>query len=348
MSWFNTEGNCPQFFILSQAKYLRSPAGLPFKATDSEDYQRLLAETDTLMAQNGFRKEVLPPGESADTLSLAEKQFLDGSEVESHAIRTLYLNEPCNLSVTVGGKSFFTVRSILSGKAVSESLNVAAGAEEMLDTAFEMAYSEERGYLSPDPDQCGSGASISVTLYLPSLSVSSASERLRAECARHGVEIVPFSLHGGNPGDLYRITCYLSRNASEKQAAASFEAFCDKIVQNESRLLHSACDQRLDRIIDHGRRAYGLLTYASEISEAELLTLLSRLRLGLILAPDAVALPHVSFTTLNSLLAEGLNGSVIASSPAPCTSETDCRKLRAKLTSKILRSSESGQQGLCP
>jgi protein arginine kinase len=213
----------------------------------------------------------------------------------------------------------------------------------MLDAAFEMAYSEERGYLSPDPYQCGSGASISVTLFLPSLSVSSAFERLRAECARHGFEIVPLSLHGGNPGDLYRITCKLPRSANEKQTATNFEAFCDRIVQNESRLLHSACDQMLDRIIDHGRRAYGLLTYASEISEPELLSLLSRLRLGLILAPDAIALPHVSFTTLNSLLAEGLNGSVIASSPAPCTSESDCRKKRAKLTSKLLCPAENRQ-----
>ena len=212
----------------------------------------------------------------------------------------------------------------------------------MLDSAFDMAYSEERGYLSPDPDQCGSGASLSVTLYLPSLAVSSASERLRAECTRHGAEIVPFSLHGGNPGDLYQITYKIPRFASEKQVVASFEAFCDKLVQNENKILHSACDQRLDRIIDHARRAYGILSCAYEISEAEFLSLLSRLRLGLILAPDTVALPHVSFTTLNSLLADGLNGSVIASSSAPCTLESDCRKRRAKITAKLQ------EPGLCP
>ena len=153
----------------------------------------------------------------------------------------------------------------------------------------------------------------------------------------------PLSLHGGNPGDLYQITYKLPRNASEKQVTTSFEAFCDKLVQNESRILHSACDLRLDRIIDQARRAYGILSYAYEISEAELLTLLSRLRLGLILAPDAVALPHVSFTTLNTILAECLNGSVIASSPAPCNSESDCRKYRAKLTSKFLHPADNGQ-----
>lgn len=333
MSWYNTEGTSPQFYVFSEAQYLRSPANLPFHTREGEQYDKLLGEIDALMIQNGFQKEIIPSVPSARGLSLVEKQFV--SRDDTSCERILYLNEPCNLAITVGGRHFFTIRAILAGHAIEESCNVAAGAEEMLDAAFESAYSDELGYLFADPSECGTGATLSAALYLPSLAYATSFERLRRDCSRAGAELTPLSAHRGNPGDLYRLSAAVPREIGERGCVGRLETLTEKIVKNEEATLRAIYGEKPARIADRACRAYGILSYAKEISEPEFLTLLSQMRLGLIFAPEAM--PPFDHLTLNALLADGLCGSVAANAIPLCVTEEEALGARARFTADVLK-----------
>lgn len=94
-------------------------------------------------------------------------------------------------------------------------------------------------------------------------------------------------------------------------------------------------------IIDKAWRAYGLLRYAKQMDEAELLRRLSELRLGLATTESKEALPPVTPVLLNSLLAEGLNASVVTSSLPPLQNSEECEEARARLLSSRLSAEDA-------
>ena len=340
MSWFNTEGSCPQYYIWSKTRYIRNISGFPFHPKESDQLAEFNKKMDELLKQNGFRKEVIPKGKTIEVLSLGEKQFADGDFIDTEGERALYLNEPCNLSIAIGGRDMISIQSILSGLAITESMNIAAGAEELLDNNFEIAYSDKYGYLSPDPHKCGSGAELCAALYLPALSAGEQIEKERNSCRELNIGMAPFSLYQQNPGNIYLISQTISANVSETDERQHFDKICQRIVQNEKNCARMIFKNKSKLIIDKAWRAFGTLRYAKQLGEIEFLSLLSDLRLALSLTDDKSLLPPISFITLNYLLAEGLNASVALTIPAGERSEENCLTARADLVSEQIRSAK--------
>ena len=341
MSWFNTEGNCPHYYIWSKTRYVRNAAKLPFRAADPTALAEVFSTIEGLLTQNGFRKELLSPSRLSEILALAEKQLADADLCDGEGEKALYLNEPCNLTVSVGGKNLISIQSILSGRAVTETQNIAAGAEELIDGEIELAYSEKYGYLSPNPTECGSGTEYSAALFLPALKASGQIESRRLLCQRMGVNLTPLSLHPQNPGDIYVALTRASHRLGEESERRRFEAVCDKLEQNEKAAERMIFKDKSKLIIDKAWRAYGLLRYAKQMDEAELLRRLSELRLGLATTESKEALPPVTPVLLNSLLAEGLNASVVTSSLPPLQNSEECAEARARLLSSRLSAEDA-------
>ncbi|MBQ8409634.1 MAG: hypothetical protein IJY39_12315 [Clostridia bacterium] len=345
MSWYNKEGNCPQYYIWSKTRYIRNLSRIPFGAcAENQQAAEACRSIDALLSQNGFRKEAVPTGRSLEVFALGERQFVDGDFIDAEAERALYLNEPCNLAVAIGGKNLITIQSVLSGRALAESQNIAAGAEELLDGEFEFAYSERLGYLSPDPTECGSGAEFRVALYLPALARSEQIERARSLCQRAGVTLSPLSLHPHNTGDVFLVSKRASTHCCEADERCRLEAICDKLTQNEAAVSRMIFKDKSKLIYDKAWRAFGILRYAREVDEAEFLSLLSDLRLALTHNDGSSPLPPVSFVTLSSLLADGLNASVATAVGSVCRSEEECRTARAKLISCRLQALEAAER----
>ena len=341
MSWFNTEGKCPHHYVWSKTRYVRNPAKLPFSSTEGEKYAELCDKLDALLTQNGFRKEIIQKGKSPEVCAFAEKQFTDEDFIGRDNQRALYFNEPCNLIVAIGGKNMISIQSILPGCALSETQNIATGAEELIDSEIELAYSEKYGYLSPDPSECGSGTVYSAALYLPALRYTGQIERFRLLCRGAGVELAPFYLEGHGMGDLFTASTKASFFLRESEGRARFEAICEKLVQNEKSTERMIFKDKSKLIIDKAWRAYGVLRYARRMDEAEMLSLLSDIRLALTVVEKTEDLPPVTLVLLNSLLADGLNASVITAKLPLCQNEEECLTSRAALTASRLQTASS-------
>ncbi len=336
MSWYNTQGNCQNFVLFSKVKYKRNLAKQVFyPLADTKRREEALSKLEGILQKNGFRSEKLPSGVDPTILSLAEKQFVERDLVYSDKPRALYLNEPCNLFVSLGGDDYITISSVTSGLSVKEARNMAGGAEEILDRESDFAYSDNIGYLAPRCSDCGSGMSLSAAVYLPSLRIKGEGAPLYRYLYCKGISIEPMFKTNKAPGDVYILSYIPHYLCDEDSAASFFERTVSAVADYERGRLTLIFKDMQGEVYTNARRALGALLYTDPISEAEMLEHLSSIRIFHCLGGDT-SKPLPSITTLNYLFTEGLSCSVITSSKAVCTTQTECDSARAQLISSYL------------
>ena len=338
MSWFDTEGKLPYHVIFSQTSYVRNAASLPFIGKcDQKSLVAISDRIDSLLLKNGFRRENIPDGDTLRLGALFEKGFIPPDLLRSTPLRAVYFNEPCSLAVSVGGKDLLTVRSLLPGLSVTETRNIASGAEELLDGEIEFAYNDAAGYLSPNPSRCGSGAEFTALLYLPSLRLCGTAESLRQRLLRSKAELIPF-LKNGSPSDLYLLSHTPSHTCDEQLSAEAFGSVVSRVVEEEiaaERIIFSSSSKI---IIDKAWRAYGALLYARDLTAIDMLSLCSSVRIALANCDGKTAkLPPVSPVLLNAILGRGLDCSVITEMNV-CHTCDECSSRRAELISGLVNS----------
>ena len=341
MSWFTTEGNLPHHVIFSKTTFVRNLFGMPFsKRLGDKNTDAFFKRADALLTKNGFHGDVITESEPLYPLSLAEKGFVDKGILTSNGRRAVYFNEPCSLSVALGGRDLITISSLLSGLAVSETANIASGAEELLDGEFEFAYKEQIGYVSSIPTLCGSGAVFSTLLFLPAIASSGEISRLRSAATKMCATIEPLFTYPDCPGDLYLLSHSPSHPCDEARSASGFSALVKSIIDREIALEGIMIENSGKIIIDKAWRAYGQLLYARRLEESDMLSLSSAIRLALAATDAKAKLPPVTIKDLNYMLGEGLNASVASASG--CGSDEDVATSRAEIVSKMIYTSSGG------
>lgn len=336
MSWYNTQGTGPSYILFSKVRYTRNIAKQSFPhILDGKRTEDATARLDTLLTSNGFRGEGTVSGATPAMLSLAERHLVERDFVYSERRRALYLNDPCNLVIAIGGDDFISISSVVSGLSVLEAKNMASEAEDMIDREIAFAYSDNIGYLSPNIADCGSGLTFSALLYLPSLRLICAVEEMQKALISHGMTLFP--TFTGAKGDLYTLSYTPHHLADEDRAAVHFSDTVSSIIEKEKKELGMIFSGKGKIIYAEARRALGTLLYCESISEDELLTCLSSIRLCLCLSSETQAQSLPSLTELNFLCAEGLSASIVATAKEPCASIEDCNTERASLVRRYIQ-----------
>ena len=339
MSWFTTEGKHPHHVIFSKTTFVRNLSGMPFtKKMGDKSIDSFFKKADALLSKNGFRSDILSESDPIYPLSLAEKGFIDNGMLTSSPRRAVYFNEPCSLSVSLGGRDLISISSLVSGLAMTETRNIAISAEELLDREFEFAYNEQTGYLSATPSLCGSGAMFSAMLFLPALVSQGEIADLRRSCAELGASLEPAFIHRG--GNLYFISHTPSHLCNETHAAEGFSALIEAIIDRETTLEGIIAEGNGRIIVDRAWRAYGQMLYARLLDESDLLTLSSALRFSLAATEGKAKLPPVTVKELNLMLGECLNASITATSG--CNSDEEIATSRAEIVSKMIYTATGG------
>ena len=332
MSWYDTNEQQNAHVLWSKVRYMRNIAALPFFPLPKEKsakFEKISKKLHDVMGANGFHEHPLPAGICPEALSLAEKQFVDYSFAVCGGERSLYFNEPCNLTIYSGGDFHLNVQALLSGLSLCEAHKIACEAEEMLDREFDFAYSDKLGYLASDVALCGSCLELSLCLYLPAAKHGTRYADMQREAAAYGATISPFLAKYDNAGDLYVLSYLCPRSLDEKKAILDISMLVNLLIDGEIHLERALFGSKSAMVSDRAWRALGLLATAKSIDEDELLSLLSRIRLSLALDSARIDAPPSSISLLNTLLCEGLSGSVASISGTDCRSLDDCRAYRA-------------------
>ena len=289
---------------------------------------------DKILTSNGFSGESTVSGVNPAILSLAERQLVERDFVYSDRPRALYLNDPCNLVIAIGGEELISISSVAAGLSVIEAKNKASEAEETIDREMSFAYSENIGYLSPNIANCGSGITFSVALYLPSLRLENSAEQIKSDLSSLGMSLTEMFTH--ECVDLYVLSYTPHYLADEDSAAVHFSDTVASIAEKEKSRLGIIFSGKGKIIYDAARRSFGALLYCESMGEGEMLSHLCSIRLSHCICPESGASTLPQITDINFLTAEGLCASVTATSKEVCASLSDCERMRASLISKYI------------
>ncbi len=335
MSRYDTQSPYKSYVLFSKVRYIRNISkGVFYQLSDIKRCTESLSRLDALLQKNGFRQEKTADGIDPHIIALCERAFVERDLIYTNKPRAIYLNEPCNLMISLGGDDLINITSVISGLSLDEALNTASGAEALLDRELDFAYNERVGYLSPRISECGSGIRLSAALFLPSLSISGISE-LQVMLSPHGITLSPLFFAKDSPADIYTVSYSPHYLANEGLAECFFSNMIKTIADREAEALRSLYSSNTDSLLNTARRAVGALLFSDTLREDELSGYLASIRLSLCLSPDSET-ALLPINALNYLSAEGLNSSVISSAKEKCNSQAECDRARARLVREYI------------
>ena len=327
MSWFDTDGKMSENILFSKFTYTRNLSGLLFSGNQPKQIADVISRAESILKKNGFHTYKIQKAAKDSALSYCEKQYVEQDFCLFPYDKAIFFNEPCSLSISVGGSNLINIYAILPGASIRDAYKISSSAEELLDSEFDFAYDESLGYLSPVPSACGSGIRISCALYLPQLSRAHKIPSLCRSLSELGVSLYPI-FSQGESGDIYVMTYSPPQSVCEETCVDMFERLMFDIISLEKEELNSLGEDKIFNIAERGSRALGILAYAHSLTEEELVSLTSEIRLCLSAGCGDKLIKSVSPSALNGVMFNSLSYSVLVNSRSKITgkSELDCER----------------------
>ncbi len=334
MAWYHIPGHDQDVAVVSRVRLSRNLADLPFPSKlDAPRARELITRVGEVLEQNGFTRSDPSELTRPAAYALVERQYVSPAFVRESLPHALFLNEPCNLSVSVCVEDHIRLRSVLPGLALRDGLAGVLGIESLLDRAFPLAFDERLGYLSRSPMELGCGVRASVMLCLPMLEAEGRIEPLTARLAQTGV-LLRAICRPGTGGSLYRLTGRPMLGVSEEDSIATPEEAAGRVIEAERRARQALSGTARERVRDRVRRAEAILRSAYLLTATEVPGLLAEARLGAALGmAEEVRVEAVTAALIESMPA-GLSS--VASDISPADSETARDALRARLVRERL------------
>ena len=327
MCWYNTDGAEAINVLWSRVRIYRNIENLKFNVNeDQRTVCDVIKEAKRLLEANGFHSsEVL---NDENILSYAEQGYIDNGFLRGGSERALMFNEPCSLSISLGGFDSFCIQSLLCGNAIDEAYKISSEAEALLDNNFSFAYSPARGYLSPFPTHSGHGVEFSVALYLPGIAGVGEIKKIKRRADAHSIKIYPMYTYSQNAGNYFIVDYIPAPSMSIQGAKEKIIHFIKYLISLEKEYECNVFGNN-NAVINKAWRSIGIMEYCSSCGEEELLSILSDIRLALSIGCGDSLPFSIDIKTLNTLYMELMNTYIYASEMNKPDSLEACERLRA-------------------
>ncbi len=328
MCWYNSDGNDSVNVLWSRVRIFRNIENQKFNVSDErKNTSDIVGEAKRLLEANGFHSSDTLTDESI--LSYAEQGYIDNGFIRATNERALMFNEPCSLSISIGGFDTFCVQSLLCGNAIDEAYKIASEAEGLLDSNFDFAYSPKRGYLSPFPLHSGHGVEFSVALYLPGISGVGEIKKVKRRADAHSIKIYPMYTYAQNAGNYFIVDYIPSPSLSIQNAKEKIIHFIKYLISLEKEYEYNIFGNN-NAVINKAWRSIGIMEYCSFCGEEEMLSMLSDIRLAMSIGCDSALPFFFDVKTVNTLYMELMNTYIYASEIDKPQSLEMCDKVRAQ------------------
>ncbi|MBP3665990.1 MAG: hypothetical protein J6K29_02950 [Clostridia bacterium] len=339
MSWYHIPGNQQDVAVFTRITIARNLSGHPFPSRlDAAGARAVLEAVGGVFERNGFTRT--DPGTLSRTAAeaLAEKRYVSPRFIAESLPHALFLNEPCNLAVTVCEDDHIRIRCILSGLALKDAYEGAGRVETLLDSALELAFDEKLGYLTANPTELGTALRGSVTVCLPMLGGAGRVEALSRSLEQTGLCLRGSTVDPVAAGWLYRIYNRTTLGQTEEEVLNALEGTVQHLIEAERQAREGISGTEREKLTDRILRAEGILRHAHMIPISELPSLLGLMRLGAAMGLT----PAVKVEALTALLVEAMPATLTLGAEPPPVTDAQRELLRAKVVRDRLFGAEYG------
>ena len=328
MAWYNTPGYENDTVIFSRITLSRNLEKYPFMQRISpKQAAEIIASVGGLLETNGFSlinfSEISPTAAA----SYAEKYYVTKEFAAISLPHALLLNEPCNLSVMLGGRDHVRICCTLPGLSLNDAAANAFKMDDLIDESVAYAFDKTLGYLCSDPLECGTAMKAYALLFLPALTLYDQIEPLSGKLLELGVFLRPLTPGRESKNHLYMLSCRSSLHVGEDEMLSRMEDTLHRILDSERKLCTRAREEHTALLSDKALRARAILGGAHLLSAEEFLNLSADVRMGISLG----ILQDITPDLLNTLLVEIMPSTMTLSAEQPLRSQRERDLFRAAL-----------------
>lgn len=302
--WLHGHGPESRVVHSSRVRLARNLDNLPFSArADAGVLERLKYEGRNLLGAAPYLKGM--HALDIDALGPLDREFL----VERHLIsrdfargngRLLLVDAAENVAIMVGEEDHFRFQVLEAGMNMTEAWRILRAIERDVDQHVDFAFRPPYGYLTSCPTNLGTGLRVSALCHLPGLAITNKLQELINAAGQVGVSVRGFYGEGSDAvGNFFQFSNRASLGRDEEEFVNDLEGWVRQVIEREiSAREHIVAHDRL-RMEDQVHRALGVLSSARVMASAEMMNLLSLVRLGLdveiVAHPDLAALNRMQF-----------------------------------------------------
>ena len=331
MKWYEMQGKDKDVVISSRVRLARNIDGYPFPSRlDEKSAQEVISKVRAAFG-DAYTYTDLTALTPLEIRGYVERQEISQDLANAKGPHGLLASDKSGVSVMVCEEDHMRLQCVMSGLALKEAYELVAEADDVADSALDIAFDEKLGYLTHCPTNLGTGMRASVMMFLPAMTMSRQIQSLSAQLQKLGLTVRGMYGEGSSAeGCIYQISNQITLGITEEETLDKLSKIIDQIVVSERQLRESV--GKNDELCDRIARAEGVFRYAKMISSSEFMKLYADLRLGI--STDITQ--GISFEKLDSLLVRVMPANLMLESEQLSADEKQRDKLRAEKIRNII------------
>ncbi|SHH31775.1 Protein-arginine kinase [Anaerosphaera aminiphila DSM 21120] len=264
----------------SELKIYRNIRGFNFPSKlNSEDAKTILEKISIPLLEKGYKRYAVEGLNSLEKLDLYEEGKITVDVLENEKFSAIFLLEN-NPSILVNGKNHITIIKSTDDLNFSKLYGEVSEIDDLLDGNVEYAYRDDFGYLTSNPQECGTAMVIEANLHLPATDYFGMSS-MRESLKRLGYIALPLGGSSKSVGAIYKISPDRTIGEKEGDYIDKFTNILKEITEMEEQNRKNLYLEKIIDLEDLANRAYGALRYCRIIDEEEMINKMSDLFLGI-------------------------------------------------------------------
>jgi protein arginine kinase len=212
---------------------------------------------------------------------LVEKHLISRELANGTGERGVTFGQDDLLSVMTNEEDHLRIQVLRTGLKLRDAFTSIREIDQKLEKIVPYAYSDQFGYLTACPTNCGTGMRISVMLHLPTLVLMNQIQKVFQAATKVGLTVRGFYGEGTNAsGDFFQISNQHTLGKTEDEILGIVERIVTKIVEYERGVRKHLVESNRMVLEDKVWRSLGVLRYARKLTSEEAMELLSAVRLG--------------------------------------------------------------------
>jgi protein arginine kinase len=304
IGWLESKGDSPEIAISSRIRLARNLNRVPFpqkasREEQKESFEKIKVACEDITYFRGAPILNLQEFDSVDRQFLLERHLISYEHSVGDGVRGLVIGDKEFVSLMINEEDHVRLQGMQPGLQLGQAWDILKQIDGEMDNRLDYAFSSDIGYLTACPTNTGTGMRASVLMHLPALVMSEEINKVLQ--ALNKIGMVARGLYGEGTkvmGDLFQISNQVTLGPSEEGIIDNLERVVKQVIDYEFKGRKALFKENKGKIMDVIYRAYGVLVNARQISFAETMELLSKVRLGIYFGLEL----DTEFDTLNELM----------------------------------------------
>jgi len=304
-------GKCA-IVLTTRVRLARNLANQPFPGW-AKEAQRSAMLADSMGVVAGLPQMKKGLSLTVEELSDLEKQILVERHLISRELSTakrgagVVISRDQVAAVMINEEDHLRLQVLRVGFQLKKVWNAINTLDSEIEDKLNYAFSPTLGYLTACPTNLGTGMRASAMMHLPALVISSQMEKVVRAVNQLGMVVRGLFGEGSDAsGSIFQISNQTTLGESEEEIIKRLTSVLNTIIEHELNARAKLLETDGSKLFDKIGRAFGILQNGRLLTSAEVMNLLSLIRLGI----DLGVFPETRRPQIDRLFIEAQPGHI--------------------------------------